>query len=194
MLGAIIGPQITKIDCRRLSSIHEWISCENAVQVRALMGVITYMRAYVPMISKVAAPLDALRNDPDVKNHWTELHTKSLEAVKQILLSNAVLHMPDMSKPFTLETDASLYGIAYALTQRDDHGRTVHIALLSQSLSVSQQNWHVLRRKLYACVWGLDRLRPLLFNHPRIEIHTDHEAITFLYTCKHLNRAIQGYL
>ncbi|OBZ80878.1 hypothetical protein A0J61_11073, partial [Choanephora cucurbitarum] len=32
MLGAVIGPQVTKIDCRRLSNIDEWKPCENAAQ------------------------------------------------------------------------------------------------------------------------------------------------------------------
>jgi hypothetical protein len=66
LLGFIVGPGITKIDHRRLSNIDKWPIPKNAAQVRSIMGVISHLRDYCPMLSKVAAPLDQLRNDKDV--------------------------------------------------------------------------------------------------------------------------------
>lgn len=123
MLGFIIGPSVTKIDFRKLSYIDKWPIPKTAKAVRQLMGVISYMRDYVPMITKVAAPIDALWNDSDVKNKWSDLDTQRFEALKQILLSNAVLHAPDMNQKFYLATDASLYGLSECLYQLDELGR-----------------------------------------------------------------------
>lgn len=194
LLGMVIAPGITKIDTRRLSNIHEWKPCKTPTQVRQLMGVISHMRTHIPMINKLVAPIDQLRNDNDVEKNWTPLCTERLEAVKQILLSSLVLHSPDMNKKFYLETDACDYGIACILTQRADDGRTLYIAFLSKSLSPSQRNWPVLRRELYAILFGLVRLRPLLYGHPQIEVLTDHRALVYIYSCKYPNKIIQTYL
>jgi hypothetical protein len=109
MLGFVVGPGVIKLDMRRLSDIDNMFQIpRNAKQVRSLMGVISYMRDFVPMISKIASPIDALRNCKDSKFNWTALHTKRLQALKEILLSNAIVHTPKMDQWFYLETDASL--------------------------------------------------------------------------------------
>jgi transposase InsO family protein len=195
LLGFIVGPGITKIDHRRLSNIDKWPIPKNAAQVRSIMGVISHLRDYCPMLSKVAAPLDQLRNDKDVQTKWTSLHTDRFNRIKQILVSNAVLHQPDLSKKFYLETDASVYGIACALTQRDEFNRTVHIAFISKSLNSAERNWSTNRRETAAIVFGLIRFRPLLWGHPLpIEVLTDHMALTYMFTSTTLNSTLQSYM
>jgi transposase InsO family protein len=195
LLGFIVGPGITKIDHRRLSNIDKWPIPKNAAQVRSIMGVISHLRDYCPMLSKVAAPLDQLRNDKDVQTKWTSLHTDRFNRIKQILVSNAVLHQPDLSKKFYLETDASVYGIACALTQRDEFNRTVHIAFISKSLNSAERNWSTNRRETAAIVFGLIRFRPLLWGHPLpVEVLTDHMALTYMFTSTTLNSTLQSYM
>lgn len=194
MLGFVIGPGITKIDQRRLSNINEWPIPESAEQVRKIMGVVSYLRNYVPKISDIAAPLDALRNDKDVKNKWTQAHTDRLQNIKQILMSKAILHTPRMEDKMYLETDASQYAASAVLTQRDDKGRTLIIAMASTSLPPAAQNWSVNRRELFAIYYGFQRFRSLLLGHPKIEVWTDHRAITFYYTTHVPNRTIQSYM
>ena len=194
LLGFVVGPHVSKVDMRRLSDIDHWGPCKSAKQVKQLAGVISYLRPHIPMLAKVMAPIDALRNDPDAGSKWTDEHTKRLEIIKKVLLSEALLTAPDMNKKFYLECDASLYAVAVMLTQRDDQGRTVYIAMLSKSLTKSQQNWPVLRRELYAVLFGLVRLRPLLYGHPEIEVMTDHRALIYIYTCKCPTRVIQNYM
>ncbi|KAK4517690.1 AMP deaminase [Mucor velutinosus] len=194
LLGFVVGPHVSKVDMRRLSDIDHWGPCKSAKQVKQLAGVISYLRPHIPNLSKLMAPIDALRNDPDAGSKWTEKHTKRLEIIKKVLLSEALLTAPDMNKKFYLECDASLYAVAVILTQRDDQGRTVYVAMLSKSLTKSQQNWPVLRRELYAVLFGLVRLRPLLYGHPEIEVMTDHRALIYIYTCKCPTRVIQNYM
>ncbi|KAK4514202.1 SNARE-binding exocyst subunit S6 [Mucor velutinosus] len=194
LLGFVVGPHVSKVDMRRLSDIDHWGPCKSAKQVKQLAGVISYLRPHIPNLSKLMAPIDALRNDPDAGSKWTDEHTKRLEIIKKVLLSEALLTAPDMNKKFYLECDASLYAVAVILTQRDDQGRTVYVAMLSKSLTKSQQNWPVLRRELYAVLFGLVRLRPLLYGHPEIEVMTDHRALIYIYTCKCPTRVIQNYM
>jgi hypothetical protein len=194
MLGFVIEPSITKIDQRRLSNINEWPIPKSAEQVRKIMGVVSYLRSYVPMISKIAAPLDALRNDKNVLEKWTPLHTERLNSIKEILMSKAILHTPKMSEKMYLETDASQYTVSAVLTQRDEQNRTLIIAMASTSLPPSSQNWSVNRRELFAIYYWFQRFRSLLLGHPNIEVWTDHRAITFYYTTHIPNRTIQSYM
>ncbi|GAN11632.1 hypothetical protein MAM1_0762c11208, partial [Mucor ambiguus] len=106
LLGFVIGPHVSKVDMRRLSDIDHWGPCKSAKQVKQLAGVISYLRPHIPNLAKLMAPIDALRNDPDAGSKWTAEHTKRLEIIKKVLLSEALLTAPDMNKKFYLECDA----------------------------------------------------------------------------------------
>lgn len=60
---------------------------------------------------------------------WTSETEESFQALKQALISSPVLTLPDFTKPFTLETDASEKGIR-AVLQQDGHP----IAFVSRAL------------------------------------------------------------
>ena len=47
---------------------------------------------------------------------------KAFQDLKSALLSPPILRFPDSSRPFFLQTDASLDGISYILGQKDDQG------------------------------------------------------------------------
>ncbi|CEP09620.1 hypothetical protein, partial, partial [Parasitella parasitica] len=180
---------------RRLSNIDAWPIPQNAKQVRSLMGVISHLRDFCPMLSKVAEPIDKLRNDHDVKNNWTQLQTDRLNAIKQILLSNQILHAPSLQDKMFLQCDASLYGIAACLYQKDHLGRIKHIAFVSKSLNSAERNWSTNRRECAAVVFGFIKFRSLLWGYPAgIEVLTDHLALTYMFTSTTLNSTLQSYL
>lgn len=194
LLGFVVGPGIQKIDMRRLSNIDTWQIPKTAKQVRSIMGVISHLRDYCPMLSKVAEPLDKLRNDKDVKNNWTQLHTDRFDAIKQILQSNQILHAPNLNEKMYLQGDASVYGIAACLYQKDSIGRIKHIGFVSKSLNQAERNWSTNRRECAAIVFGFVKFKSVLWGHPNIEVLTDHLALTFMFTSTGLNSTLQSYL
>ena len=194
LLGFVVGPGIQKIDMRRLSNIDTWPIPKNAKQVRSIMGVISHLRDFCPMLSKVCEPIDKLRNDNDVKKNWNQLHTDRFNAIKQILLSNQILHAPNLNDKMFLQCDASLYGIAACLYQKDHLGRIKHIAFVSKSLNPAERNWSTNRRECAAVVFGFIKFRSLLWGHNNIEVLTDHLALTYMFTSTTLNSTLQSYL
>ena len=120
LLGFVISRNITKIDTRKLSNIDSWEIPKTTKQVRSIMGVISHLLEYCPMLLKVAAPIDSLRKKKDIKNKWTQLHTDRFEIIKQILMSNQILYAPEPSLPYYLQTDASVLGISACLYQKDE--------------------------------------------------------------------------
>jgi hypothetical protein len=86
---------------------------------------------------------------------WTNRHTQSFNAIKEILQSKMMLHYPDLSKKFYVATDASLYGVAAVLFQKNDVGQDLYVGFVSSSLSPSQRRWSTTKRELYAVVLAL---------------------------------------
>jgi hypothetical protein len=194
LLGFVISRNITKIDTRKLSNIDSWEIPKTTKQVRSIMGIISHLRNYCPMLSKLAAPIDSLRNEKDIKKKWTQLHTDRLERIKQILMSNQILYAPEPSQPYYLQTDASVLGIAACLYQKDEYDRIKHIAFVSRSLNSAERNWSTNRRETAAIVYGFQKYKPLLWGHNNITVLCDHLALTYLFTSSSLNSTLQSYL
>ena len=58
--------------------------------------------------------------------------------------------VPDRTKLFILETDASLIGVAVALIQKDSEGNECPCAFFSAMLNQAQQNYEVYNLELLA--------------------------------------------
>ncbi|CEP06849.1 hypothetical protein, partial, partial [Parasitella parasitica] len=93
-----------------------------------------------------------------------------------------------------LQGDASVYGIAACLYQKDTLGRIKHIGFVSKSLNPAERNWSTNRRECAAIVFGFVKFKSLLWGHSNIEVLTDHLALTFMFTSTGLNSTLQSYL
>jgi hypothetical protein len=193
LLGFVISAKGTRIDKRKLTNIDEWKVPTNKKEIMSLCGTINYFRDYVPMISQITAPIDALRNEDDVSSKWGSAQQRSFEMLKEILQSNNILHHADLTKPFYLHTDASSYGIAAVLTQRDTYNRILHIGFMSRSLSASERLYNTSKRELLSVVFGLKKFHQFLYARP-FTIFTDHRALTYLHTQKVLSPLLYNWL
>lgn len=194
LLGFVVeSGGIIKIDPRRLTNIDSWPIPRTKKDVMRLMGIASYMRGFIPLISKITAPIERLRTDPNVELHQTQEHTDVFNALKEIMKSKTLLHTPDLSKKFYVATDASKYDVGAVLTQRDEHGRTLRIAFASKTLSPSQCEWGATERELYAVVFALQKFRELPWGN-KFELRTDHKALTYLHTQAQANPMMIGWI
>ena len=58
LLGFVVDSKGTSIDPRKLTNVEKWPIPQNNKDIQRFMGLINYFRDYIPMISKVAAPID----------------------------------------------------------------------------------------------------------------------------------------
>ena len=193
MLGFVVNSTGIKVDRKKLTNVDSWPIPKSSKDIQRFMGLINYFRDFIPMISKVAAPIDSLRNEPEVDKKWTDLHTERFNTLKEILQSKHILHYVDLSKKLYVATDASQYGVAAVLFQKDDKGRTKHIAFVSQSLSPSQRNWSTTKRELYAIILALKKFRVFLYGK-KFEVQCDHKALVYLHSQKELSPMLVGWL
>src|SRR5690606_1957018 len=111
---------------------------------QSYMGTFNFFREYMPLISTIAAPLDALRNTPGpfILN---ELELKCFNSLKNILVQAPILSFPDFSMPFFVATDASNYGIGAVLYQlpggETEPKNIKYISFVARSLQASERNY-----------------------------------------------------
>ena len=90
-----------------------------------------------------------------------------------------MLSLPDFTKQFILDTDASDSGIRAVLSQKQHDGSECVIAYASRVLSKPEQRYCVTRKELLAVVYFIKYFRPYLLGKPFV-LRTDHGSLTWL--------------
>ncbi|EIE89635.1 hypothetical protein RO3G_14346 [Rhizopus delemar RA 99-880] len=194
LLGFVVNTTGTKVDRKKLTNVENWpLPNKSNKQIQQFMGLINYFREYIPMISRVAEPITRLSNAANVEELWTDEQTNSFYALKKILQSDMILHYPNLNKKFYVATDASLYGVAAVLYQKDEHDRDKYISFISSSLTPSQRRWSTTKRELYAIVLALNKFRKFLWGR-HFTVYSDHKALVYLHTQKIANPMMIGWI
>ncbi|XP_027343079.1 uncharacterized protein LOC113855648 [Abrus precatorius] len=97
------------VDKEVCEAMRNWPLPQNLKQLRGFLGLAGYYRRFVKKFEVVAKPLtEMLKKDGFV---WSEQAKEAFQLLKNLLSSAPVLALPDFSKEFIVEVDASGYGI-----------------------------------------------------------------------------------
>jgi RNase H-like domain found in reverse transcriptase len=99
-------------------------------------------------------PLNNLLQD-DTKFDWNDQCQKAFKILKGRFLQEPVLMMPDHSKPFQIELDASKYASEVVLTQTDINGDRHPVAFLSKIFTDTERQYEIYDRELLGIVRAL---------------------------------------
>jgi len=102
---------------------------------------------------------------------WTANHAIAFDTLKQALTEAPVLALPDFSKPFQLQTDASDGGIGAVLLQ-DGHP----LAFVSKSLGPRSRGLSTYEKEYLAILVAVDQWRSYL-QHGEFTIYTDQRSL-----------------
>ena len=106
--------------------------------------------------------------------HWGEAQQNAFDTLKEKLTNAPILALPNFTKTFEIECDASSIGIGAVLLQ-EGHP----IAYFSEKLKGSHLNYSTYDKELYALVRALFTWQHYLFPKEFV-IHSDHESLKYL--------------
>jgi hypothetical protein len=106
--------------------------------------------------------------------YWGPNQQQSFQVLKQSMSYAPVLALPDFSKGFVLETDASNVSIG-AVWMQSGHP----VAFLSQALCPRNQALSTYEKECLAIILAVDKWRPYL-QHRQFTILTDHQSLWHL--------------
>ena len=163
----------------KTAAIRDWPAPMNLRELRSSIGFCNFYRMFIANFSQIAHPLHLLTKK-DQEYVWGEAQKQAFEEPRNRLTSSPVLRLPNLSKPFVIQTDASKLGTGAVLLQMDDAGVTHPCAYLSQALIGAEQNYQVYDLELLAVIRALKAWRPYLISPVASTIfYTDHQNITY---------------
>ena len=119
---------------------------------------------------------------------WTPAIEEAFNLLKESLLSDPILALPNFSKPFLVTTDASGQAIGGVLTQE---GRS--IAYESRKLRTHELNYPTHDLELLAIVHALKIWCHYLLGNA-FKIKTDHKSLKWIFTHPHLHMRQRHWL
>jgi hypothetical protein len=151
------------------------------MEVRSFHGLASLYRRFVKNFNTLAAPLTEIVKKSDGFKWGSEQDCAFLE-IKERLCGAPLLALPDFSKTFEIECDASGIGTGAVLMQEERP-----IAYFSEKLNGVALNYPTYDKKLYALVRAFETWQHYLWPK-KFVIHTDHEYLKHLKGQGKLNR------
>lgn len=133
--------------------------------LRGFLGLTGYYRKFIKGYGLIATPLTALLKKESF--HWTSEVELVFNSLKQAMSQPLVLALPDFSKPFIIECDASGIGLGAVLMQGHRP-----LAFHCQVLKGRSLHLSTYEKELLALVIAVKKRRAYLVGHPFV-IRTD---------------------
>ncbi|KAL1322035.1 hypothetical protein AAHE18_14G167800 [Arachis hypogaea] len=104
-----------QVDASKITAIVEWPKPTNLKQLRGFLGLTGYYRRFIKGYASAAAPLTGLLKKDAF--HWDHKAEIAFKQLKDGIISQPVLALPNFDQPFELETDDSGAGVWAVLIQ-----------------------------------------------------------------------------
>ncbi|XP_058788145.1 uncharacterized protein LOC131662390 [Vicia villosa] len=168
-LGHIISSHGVTPDPSIIQAVLDWPKPRSLTTLRGFLGLTGFYRRFVRHYASHAAPLtDLLRF---TKFKWSPEADTAFTTLKKKMTETPVLALPDFSKLFVLETDASAVAIGAVLSQ-DNHP----LAFFSKKMCNRMQVSSVYVREMYAITEAVKKWRQYLIGR-HFHIFTDQKSL-----------------
>ena len=144
--------------------------------VRSFNGLVGYYRDH---IADIIYPLTELtkKGKPNTVQ-WGPEQEHAFNTLKRKLISRPILQLPDFSKSFIIQVDASGYGVGAALLQRYQ-GQLLPVAFASRRLLPREQAYATIEKECLAVVFAVKKFKQYIYGKEFI-LQTDHQPLSYI--------------
>ncbi|KAL0430431.1 UNVERIFIED_CONTAM: Transposon Tf2-11 polyprotein [Sesamum radiatum] len=174
-LGYIVERGRIRMDSKKVQGIEEWQPPSDVHDLRSFLDLANYYQPFVKDYSEIARPMMYLLKKIETWN-WTPQYQVSFDNLKRMMVTDPVLALPDMSKPFVVETDASDFALGGVIMQ-DGHP----VAFESRKLKDVERRYSVHEKELLTVVHCFRLWRHYLLGSPFV-VKTDNTAVSHFMT------------
>ena len=175
------------MDPIKVAGIADWPTPSTVKDIRSFLGFTNFYQHFVPHYSDTTCPLLDLTK----KTHpwsWDRSCNNTFTTLKAAFTSQPVLHLPNLSAPFAISTDASKHASGGVLLQRDINNEWRPCTYLSQTFGPAECNYDIYDQELLAVMRALDAWRHYLLGSPTtVQVFTDHKNLTYFRQPCNLN-------
>ena len=185
-LGSKVDMGVTQTTEDKVSKILNVEIPKTKKEVRSFLGLAGYYRQYIPDYATIAAPLTDLTKKTQPNNvNWELRHQESFEKLKNILSTYPIVKLPDLTKDFVLQVDASNVGLGAILLQYVD-GERWPVQYASRKLKGAELHYGTIEKECLAVIWAVKKFYQYLFGKAFI-IESDHQPLIYLESTNHIN-------
>jgi len=109
---------------------------------------------------------------------WGERQERTFVQIKNILSKEPILKLPDLERPFIVQTDASDESLGACLLQEYD-GVKHPMMFASKKLLPREQNYSVSEREALAIIWAVNKFHRFLYI-VHFVLESDHRPLEYL--------------
>jgi hypothetical protein len=171
-LGHTIGPQGLGMEDTKVQAILQWPTPKNVKELRGFLGLAGYYRRFIRDFGKITQPFNAALQKGGFG--WTEEMEEAFATLKTALTKAPTLALPDFSKGFVVECDASGRGMGAVLMQ-EGHP----VAFMSKAYKGRQAFLPIYEREMLAILIAVRKWRQLLLGRQFI-IRTDQLSLKYI--------------
>ena len=168
--GHIFSENEVRVDPERIESISTIPVPLNKHDVQKFLGVVNYMRDFIPNLPKLTQNIrNLLKKDSEFA--WQAQHQTEFEKIKCAIKDSACCASYDENLPLELETDASSYGLGACLKQ----GKKV-ISYASRCLSDTEKEYGQIEKEFLAVFFGCKKFHNYIYGR-QVIVKSDHKPL-----------------
>ena len=192
-VGQKIGRGQRKPDPSKVQALLESPIPSTATELRSFLGLANYLSSFIPRYAEMIAPFSYHRGlKKRVGIELTKEHRKSIEQLKEMLSKEPVLKLPDFTKKFYVQIDASKVGCGSVLMQKYEN-KLLPVAYRARILTKPQKKWPIHDLELFALVDATKHFRQYLQDKPFVML-SDHKPLEHFKQQKQLNMRQLRYI